>query len=277
MDVVGLVGPAGTGKSHRASFVAAAYHLTHIIDDGLLIRGGHIVAGTSAKREPNKMSAVRRAIFADPPHRAAVRRALSSDRPDGVLVLGTSVEMLQRIVDALDLPRPDRIVAIEDIASADELRSARRSRRVEGKHVIPAPTVEVRKSFSGFVVDPLRFLVRDGARQAPLIEKSVVRPTFSALGGFFIDDTAVAAIAEYACLGVPGVVQAWRGRVEMDDRGVRLGVDLTLQLGRNLPEVLRGVQLHAKARVEELTALNVLSLDLVARRVLAAAQPPAAP
>jgi uncharacterized alkaline shock family protein YloU len=278
VEVVGLVGPAGTGKSHRASFVAAAYRLTHIVDDGLLIREGHIVAGSSAKRESSTMAAVRRAIFLDAAHAAAVRTALAAERPAGVLVLGTSLAMVHRIVDALDLPRPDRVLRIEDIASPDELRGARRMRRVEGKHVIPAPTVEVRKSLSGFVVDPLHFFARDVARaQGPVLEKSVVRPTYSALGRFFIEDTAVGAIAELACREVEGVLEARRARVQTGEGGARITVELTLQLGVRVLEVLRAAQRRAKAAVEEMTALNVLAMDVVARRALPPPAPPGGP
>ena len=268
MEVTALVGPAGTGKSHRASFVAQAHGLQYVIDDGLLIREGHILAGTSAKKEENAMAAVRRAIFADPAHAAEVRGVLTTERPAGVLVLGTSLAMVHRIVDTLDLPRPDKVVEITDIASEEEIRRARRTRRTEGKHVIPAPTFEVRKSFSGYLVDPLRFLARDAERHGErVIEKSMVRPTFSALGKFLIDDTVVAAIAEHACLDVAGVLAARRGRVDMQSGGVHIAVDLTLSLGSVLPEVLRAAQLHAKAVVEEMTALNVLGLDVMVRRV----------
>jgi uncharacterized alkaline shock family protein YloU len=270
MEVTALIGPAGTGKSHRASFVAQAHGLSYIIDDGLLIREGHILAGQSAKKEASAMAAVRRAIFADPAHAAEVRAALAAERPTGVLVLGTSLAMVHRIVDALDLPRPDKVIQITDIASEEEIRRARRIRRVEGKHVIPAPTFEVRKSFSGYLVDPLRLFARDLARPGAgtrVIEKSMVRPTFNALGRFFIADTVVAAIAERACLEVPGVLEARRGRVDMQSGGVFIAVDLTLRLGTHLPAVLRAAQARAKAVVEETTALNVLGLDVVARRV----------
>jgi len=270
VEVTALVGPAGTGKSHRASFVARAYGLQHIIDDGLLIREGHIVAGVSAKKEENTMAAVRRAIFADRAHAAAVRAALAAERPAGLLVLGTSLAMIHRIVDALDLPRPEKVIDIAEIATEEEIRRARRTRRTEGKHVIPAPTFEVKKSFSGYLVDPLRLLARDAERaEARVIEKSTVRPTFSALGRFFIADTVVGAIAERACLETPGVVDASRGRAEMQEHGVYVAVDLALHLGVSLPAVLRQAQLNSKAMIEEMTALNVLGLDVVARRVVA--------
>ncbi len=272
VEVTALIGPAGTGKSHRASFVARAHGLRHIVDDGLLIREGHILAGVSAKKEENAMAAVRRAVFADPAHAAAVRQVIGEERPAGILILGTSLNMIHRIVDALDLPRPDKVVLITDIASEEEIRRARRIRRTEGKHVIPAPTLEVKQSFSGYLVDPLRLRARDADRSG-LIEKSMVRPTFSALGKFYIADTVVCSIAEHACLEVEGVVAATRGRVETDSRGVRMGVELAVRLGSCLPQVLRAAQLHAKARVEEFTALNVLAMDLVLRRVVADGPP----
>lgn len=274
MEVTALVGPAGTGKSYRASLVARAHGMRYIVDDGLLIGDGHILAGLSAKKEENAMAAVRRAMFADPAHAAAVRTAIARERPEGILILGTSLNMVHRIVDALDLPRPDQVVLITDIASEEEIRRARRIRRTEGKHVIPAPTLEVKQSFSGYLVDPLRLRAR-GAGYNGVIEKSMVRPTFSALGKFYIADTVVSAIAERACLEVPDVLQAARGRVEMESGGVHVDVELTLRLGSCLPAVLRAAQLHAKARVEELTALNVLTLDLLARRVVAADPPTA--
>ena len=269
MEVTALVGPAGTGKSQRASSVARAHGLRHIIDDGLLICDGHIVAGESAKKEANAMAAVRRAIFTNAAHAQAVRSALVADRPDGVLVLGTSLGMIHRIVDTLDLPRPEKVVRIEDVATPEEMRHARRIRRTEGRHVIPAPTFEVRRSFSGYLVDPLRLLQRDAQRaEAHVVEKSTVRPTFSALGRFFIADTVVAGIAERACREVAGVADASRGRVEQTVNGVYLAVDLSLELGTDLPAVLRQAQLRARDAVEGMTALHVLRLDVVARRVV---------
>ena len=38
MYICALVGPSGTGKSHRALWVAKEHNIDYIIDDGLLIR-----------------------------------------------------------------------------------------------------------------------------------------------------------------------------------------------------------------------------------------------
>lgn len=270
MEVYALVGAAGTGKSHRASLVATAYGISHVIDDGLLIVGARIVAGVSAKKEDSRMAAVRRAIFAEAAHAEDVRAALAADRPERVLILGTSRHMVELITDALDLPRPDKFIDIREIASPDEIRRARRIRRLEGKHVIPAPTFEVRKSFSGYLVDPLRLLRRGGRQEEQLIEKSMVRPTFSALGKFFIADTVIGAIAERAACDVDGVLAAQRAVVEVDPAGVRVAVDVVVRFGARLPDVLAAAQAGIAAAIERMTALNLVAVDVVARRVAVA-------
>ena len=76
MDVIALVGPSGTGKSHRALLVANQYKADIIIDDGLLIQDDKIVAGKSAKHEKTYMGAVRVALFDDKEHRDAVAKAI---------------------------------------------------------------------------------------------------------------------------------------------------------------------------------------------------------
>ena len=68
MEVVAFVGPSGTGKSHRALAVAHDNKSEAIIDDGLLIKGTKILAGSSAKSEQNRIQAVKRAIFSDQEH-----------------------------------------------------------------------------------------------------------------------------------------------------------------------------------------------------------------
>lgn len=269
MMVVALIGPAGSGKSHRAGIVAHQNNCELIIDDGLLIRDGKIVAGSSAKREGNKMAAVRRAIFHEKEHRDEVRTALWGAKPKNVLVLGTSDDMIIKICEALDLPHPDHVVRIEDIASPAQIRLARRKRRQEGKHVIPAPTFEVKKTFSGYLVDPLRFFTKREADEDPVaLEKSVVRPTFSSLGRFFIADTVVAAIATRAAEQTDGVGRVGRVVVESRRDGVFVDVEITLKYGAQVWDVLRQSQRSIAERIEHMTALNVLEVNLEAKRLM---------
>ena len=72
MKVVAFVGSSCIGKSHRAIGIAHKNNCDAIIDDGLLIKGTKILAGTSAKNETNRIQAGKRAIFTEEDHAEAV-------------------------------------------------------------------------------------------------------------------------------------------------------------------------------------------------------------
>ena len=42
------------------------------------------------------------------------------------------------------------------------MKTARRIRITEGKHVIPVPTFEIKKDFSGYLLDPLQIFKSKG-------------------------------------------------------------------------------------------------------------------
>ena len=48
MEVYALIGASGTGKSHNAYIVMEQYGIDMMIDDGLLIKDGKKMAGSSA-------------------------------------------------------------------------------------------------------------------------------------------------------------------------------------------------------------------------------------
>lgn len=271
LEVIALVGPSGTGKSHRASLVARDNGVELIIDDGLLIEGSglKIAGGKSAKREPSLVAAIRCALFTDDDHRQEARRLIHEElKPARVLILGTSRNMTDRIAEALGLDRPGRHISIEEIASPQEIRRARRIRREYGKHVIPAPTFEVKKTFSGYLIDPLRFFRRKNENEHPeLIEKSVVRPTYSSLGRFFIADTVVAAIAQRAAEEVPGISKVISTVVETDPDGVEVTLEVSVKYGVPLMPIMLEAQSHVKERIEYMSALNVTETNLEARRL----------
>jgi hypothetical protein len=267
VQIVALIGPSGSGKSHRASLVAVDKGVDTIIDDGLLIHQGRIVAGRSAKREATRIAAVKRAIFDNSDHRLEVIEGLAAIQPKSVLILGTSEHMISRIVDALELgDNPIEWIRIEDIATPEERRIARHIRQTEGKHVIPAPTVEVQKSFSGYLVDPLRFIFRKKGRQVE-VEKSIVRPTYSGLGRFYIADTVLTAIVVHAAGSVPEIARVSKVMVQSTQDGVHIELDVTPRVSRGLFDILRRVQEEVRHHIELMTSLNVLSIRIIARRL----------
>lgn len=248
--------------------VAAEHAIDVMLDDGVLVRGGRILAGRSAKREHTRVAAVKRAILADPDHAQAIRDALAAVNPERLLVMGTSRHMIDRILQELALAdAPVEVLTIAEVSSAADIALARTTRRQHGKHVIPAPTLEVKKTFSGYLVDPLQFIVRGrGPRQ--LVEKSVVRPTYSSLGRFFIADTVIIVLAAHAAATVRGVARVSKTLLASSEEGVTLRLELSMSGGVRIPDVLRAVQREVAVQVEHHTALNVLAVDVLARRLV---------
>ncbi len=263
MEILALVGASGTGKSQRAMVVAAEMGTSYIIDDGLFIWTDKILAGSSAKAERTKVAAVRRALFDDPEHAGTVRRAIEEEDPEKIVILGTSRRMILRIVDSLQLPAVSAWVEIEDVASAEDIREALKARRNRGEHVIPVPTLEVTKTLVGYIINPLKLLYQGGVLRKPvIIEKSVVRPTFSTLGRFFIADKVVSTIASRAVEEVPGLRLIIPPVVRASDGGIVLTLICSVAPERASGARFREAQVWVKDRVEEMTSLPVREVNI---------------
>ncbi len=180
VKVYALVGRSGTGKSYHSKLVASKHKIDLIIDDGLLIKGDRIIAGHSAKEDPNFLSAVKTAVFDDEEHKRSVEDALLKEKYKKILIIGTSEKMIGKICTRLELPQPEKVIHIEDVASAEEIETAMRIRFKEGKHVIPVPPIEITRAAPQIVFGSIRVSIGkklNGKKQTS--EKTIVRPEFS--------------------------------------------------------------------------------------------------
>lgn len=272
MEIYALVGPSGTGKSHRALLVAHDYGIDTIIDDGLLIKDNKILAGTSAKKEPSKIMAVRRAIFMDRQHADDVASAIKEVKPEKILILGTSENMIEKIVEALYLPPIHKVIRIEEIASKAEIAKAKELRTKEGKHVIPLPTIEVKPHFSGYLVDPLEIFFKKQSKtpHRKLGEKSIVRPAFSYFGKLFISDATIAEIVSEVAKETQGITAT--GQISIKDignreAGITVIMDVTVKYGMAIWDVVVNVQHRIKEMVEYMTGLHVKEVNVEVKRL----------
>ena len=266
MKVYSFVGASGTGKSHRAQWVAKERSIECIIDDGLLIKGNRVLAGCSAKKEGTRLASIRRALFTEVSHVEKVKEAIELHEPQSIMILGTSDGMIGTIVKALNLPEVSEKIRIEDVATDLEINRALTIRKEEGKHVIPVPTFEIKRQFSGYFLDPLRIFRPKGKGLIPFVaDKSVVRPTFSYLGRYTISDYAVYSIVENIALKTDGIHKVLRFRIENTNLGIIIEMDLGICYGGFIPEVLKGFQTKTREILEKLTGLNIISINLIAR------------
>ena len=271
MDVIALVGPSGTGKSHRALLVAHKHQADAIIDDGILIKDGKIVGGHSAKKEKSRIMAVRRAIFVLPGHAEEVRAAIDRVKPHRILVLGTSENMVHKITKALQLPAIAQIIHIEDIATKAEMEKARFYRLKQGKHIIPVPTIELKPHFSGYLVDPLQtFFKRSRTKRRRLGEKSIVRPVFSYYGKLSIDDSVIknivrAAVSREESVSKVGHIRVRHRYAGEEDQGLDIACEITLSYGGHIPSLIESAREKARSAVEFMTGMVVHELNIVVK------------
>ena len=268
IKVYAFVGPSGTGKSYRAQLVASENNIHYIIDDGLLINENDVVAGNSAKKAPTKIETVKKAIFIDKEDRKEMIQALKKIKPDSILILGTSDGMVEKIADNLQLPRPEKTIYINDVATENEIETARRIRTTEGKHVIPVPTFEIKRDFVGYLLDPLQ-IFKYRKNDTPYIsEKSIIRPTFSYLGKFTISDTVFRQITEYVAKKVEGIDRVSRVRVESADGATTVYAEVYVIFGYNIVNVLREFKQKVKKEIENLTSMNVQEVSVLAKGIV---------
>ena len=266
--VYAFVGPSGTGKSYRAQMVASANDIHHIIDDGILINENEVLAGTSAKKAPTKIETVKHALFIEKKEQDEMKKALKKYKPDSILILGTSDKMVEKIQENLGLPKIEKTIYINEVATEDEMEKARNMRVTQGKHVIPVPTFEIKKDFSGYILDPLQIFRSKGKGGNPYIsEKSIIRPTFSYLGNFTISDSVFRQIAEQIANNMPSVYEVTRTRVENYGDGISIYMEAIINYGNNIIDVMQELKNKTKKDIEQQTAMNVLKVDLVAKGI----------
>ncbi|MDR0852711.1 MAG: Asp23/Gls24 family envelope stress response protein [Clostridiales Family XIII bacterium] len=285
MEIISLVGKSGTGKSFQAGGLCSNLGIDGIIDDGLFIMKGQILAGQSAKRQDTKIRAIKTALFIDDMQRDEVVQKIAQTDPASILILGTSDKMINQITARLGLPQPSRRIEIEYLTTDAERRYARRQRDELGQHIIPVPTFQVKKDFSGYFIHPIRTYkdLRDdlidglggrnpfGERAAadrPFAEKSVVRPTYSYLGKYTISDKAFRDIVEICARKIPAIKSVDLIFVKNRSDGVSIDVGLTILYGTLITDVAHMLQKLIAENVEGITSINILSVDIEVQKLL---------
>ena len=268
MSVYGFVGPSGTGKSYRAQMVAGEKNVHFIIDDGLLINDNRVIAGSSAKKADTKIETVKKALFLHEEEKKEIQKALKKYKVKSILILGTSDGMVEKIAENLGLPKVQEKVYINDVASEEEMKTARNIRVTEGKHVIPVPTFEIKKDFSGYLLDPLQIFKPKGIGKKPYIsEKSIIRPTFSYMGKFTISDSVFRQIAEYQVEINPEIHKVLRIRVQNYGEGPSIYMEVSVVYGYNIKNSLKKFKDTIIREIEKLTAMNVIKIDVIAKSI----------
>lgn len=269
--IYGLIGGPGTGKSFRAFLLAEKYNIQYIIDDGLLLKGQKIIAGKSAKEEKLHISAVKRAIFHETKHAREVRKKLIEERYSSILILSTSEGMFYKIMERLHLKSSVKIIKIEDIATEEEIKTARRSRVKEGKHVIPIPMIEVKKKYPNLVLHALHIFNNEKkgffskGKTNKTYEKTIIRPNYGANGKISISEEAVVQMISHCVAEYSSDVTVVKIRLDEAPDNMVIHLDISVNYSTSSPSDFIRLQNVIKDKIHSFTGLNIshVNIDIV--------------
>ncbi|MBO5477634.1 MAG: Asp23/Gls24 family envelope stress response protein [Clostridia bacterium] len=267
MQVYAFVGKTGTGKSYNALKVAKSYDIKYIIDDAILIKETKVIAGKSAKTEASKIASVKAAIFFYEDRKKEMMDAIKKEKIEKILILGTSDEMVQKIAGNLELGPIFKTIYIEDVATPEKIEEARKSRFEEGKHVVPVPTFEIKKQFSGYFIDPLRMFDifrRESSNlyEAESSEKTIIRPTYSYIGKFRISDNVMRDLVTYTVEQIRGIGKVQKVFTEKYIDGMKIEVDIQVIFGYNIPNISKEVKEAIIRSIDTMTGINLFGIDI---------------
>lgn len=261
IEVTAFVGPAGTGKSHRATMVARQNGIDVIIDDGLVISRGRILAGRSAKSEINRLRAIKRAIFEYPEHRDEVVDYLAKNTPAKIMILATSDGMAGKITARLGLNPPAKIIRITDVSSQAEIEAALRERKEKKQHVVPAAKAQIQQNFAGKLVSQIRgFFKGRGKDEA---SNTIVKPLFSFNGKVTIETGAILEMCR-KLLELRDHVRKIRDiDIETDEDRISLSVEIDLNLsGHSALSIARTLQRKIRMGLSYFTGMEIKQVNI---------------
>jgi len=268
MKVYTLTGKSGTGKSYQAINLCREKQIESIIDDGLFIYKNRVEAGISAKRQKTMAGAIKTALFTQDEHAHTVAQSIKETRPDSLLIIGTSDRMTDKIIARLGLPEAGERIYIEDITTREEREIADRQRHVLGKHIIPVPTLQLKRDFAGYFLDPMRmFRGINKFGKVQYSEKTVVRPTFSYMGEFFISDMVMIDIAKCVAREITGVAGVMRVYENTEPDNLIIDVSIAIRNGSPLWDTAIAYQNRFAEIVESMTAFNVVKVNVEIRGI----------
>lgn len=263
MKVIALIGKSGTGKSYNALKITKEYEIDYLIDDGILIYKNKILAGISAKKAKTKMEAVRRAIFEDDEHKDSVLNEIKLRNVDKLLIIGTSKKMINKIAARLEIKKLYKTIYIEEISSLEDINKAKEIRRTKGSHIVPIPTFEVKKHFSGIFRNPIKMFFENKNQEVVEVEKTIVRPNFSYLGRYYISQKAVKQIVKYELSKEDLIYKLLKIQINKNQNDVDIVIELELVYDKkfNINKV-RKIQMNINEILEKMTLININSINI---------------
>ena len=108
-------------------------------------------------------------------------------------------------------------------------------------------------------MDPLKIFEKKDKKYH---EKSIIRPTFSYLGNFYISDKVIKDVIMYTTKDIEGVTRLIRVNIEKFIDGINLYLDINVQYGYSIPKVSKTLQDTITKEVVYATGINIFGINV---------------
>lgn len=148
-----------------------------------------------------------------------------------------------------------------------KIKKAITMRNKEGKHVVPVPTFEIKKDFSGLLIYPLKLFKRINLNDYIVAEKTIVRPTFSYLGEYTISENVLIAYIRRVLKKDNDIAKILSIDLAIKNNLLYIKIEVILKFGCNIKFVLEKIQREIKEEIEYYTSINVEYIHIIAKGV----------
>jgi hypothetical protein len=181
--------------------------------------------------------------------------------------------MVNKIAGRLQLPPPSKVITIEEIASQEEIEKAIRIRRIEGKHVIPVPSIEAKRSYPNIFYDAVRIFTRkpllDGIGATPRVyEKSLVRPEYSKRNRVIISGTALSQMVIHCVNEYDPALRIKKIAVKEDETGYRVVMTIDVPYGIQLGGNIQDLQQYIIDDIERYTGILIEEVNIIIDKII---------
>ncbi len=180
--------------------------------------------------------------------------------------------MVNKIAARLQLNSPSKIIKIEDIASQEEIDKAIRTRRIEGKHVIPVPSIEIKRNYPGIFYEAIKIFKKRiapaGLGPVPILhEKSVVRPEYSKRGKVIISESALSQMVIHCVDEYNKEIKIKKILVKDDKMGYRLVITIDVPYGTQLGGNIHNLQQYIIENIERYTGILIEEVNIIIDKI----------
>jgi len=173
--------------------------------------------------------------------------------------------MVRKIADTLRLPAPSKIIQIEDVATQDEIQTALHYRNVHGRHVIPVPSIEIKRTDPRTMADSIKIFLRQqfGISGRPQVfEKSVIRPEFSKKGEVTISEAALTQMILHCLQEFHNQVKLKKVTIKNQAGTYHIELSISIPYGVELIPSIHEMQKYIIESLERFTGIMIQELNV---------------